>query len=64
VRCRVCFDEVDPKAFVCPRCGAETDYYRSQSRLKLWARLIAFFAVFAVMGLLIWDQLSRQAAQR
>lgn len=58
VRCRECFDEVDPKSFVCPRCGAATDYFRGQSKARLWARLLTILALFVVAGFLLWKLLS------
>jgi hypothetical protein len=52
-RCRTCFDELEDKALVCPRCGEATEYYRAQSRLRLWLRLLGYYALFALIAVLI-----------
>ncbi len=50
MRCKVCFDELEDKALACPRCGEATDYYRSQSRVRLWLRLLAYYALFGAIA--------------
>lgn len=49
-RCKVCFDELEPKALACPRCGAATEYFARQSRAKLWGRLLGYYTLFAFIA--------------
>ena len=61
VRCPVCFDEVEPKALVCPRCRSETLYFRSRSRMSLWLRLALLVAAFVLAAFLLINAIASRA---
>ncbi len=50
MRCRVCFDELKDKDLVCRRCGEATDFFRTQTRTRLWLRLLGYYALFGVIA--------------